>query len=143
MNDLKRLNLMTSAIGGVFHDAAVSMGLSDSALNILYTLCYLGDPCPLSDIIRNTGISKQTINSSLRKLEGEGILFLRSDGSRKKLVCLTDAGRALTSRTAGKLIQMENAILNSWSESDRIAYLTLTERYLTDLKEQTKELCNE
>lgn len=143
MNDLKRLNLLTSEINGVFHDAAQSMGLSDSAMNILYTICFLGEPCALADIIRLTGISKQTINSSLRKLESEHILYLRSDGSRRKLVCLTDSGKALAGHTAGRMIRLENEIFASWTEADRDAYLSLTERYLTDLKEKTKELLHE
>ena len=143
MNHLKRLNLLISEINSVFHNAAQSMGLSDSAMHILYTICSLGDPCPLSNIVRLTGISKQTINSSLRKLENENILFLRSDGSRRKLVCLTDSGRVLVQRTAGRLVRMENEIYASWSEADRVTYITLTERYLTDLKQKTKELLHE
>lgn len=143
MNHLKRLNLLISEINSVFHNAAQSMGLSDSAMHILYTICSLGDPCPLADIVRLTGISKQTINSSLRKLENENILFLRSDGSRRKLVCLTDSGKKLAANTAGQMIRLENQIFASWSETDRTAYISLTERYLTDLKQKTKELLHE
>lgn len=143
MNDLARLNLLTSEINGVFHDAAQSMGLSDSAMHILHTICFLGEPCALADIIRLTGISKQTIHSSLRKLEQENILYLRSDGSRRKLVCLTDSGKALAQRTAGRMLRLEKEIFSSWTEADRDAYLSLTERYLTGLKEKTKKLLHE
>lgn len=143
MNDLKRLNLLTSEIAGVFHDVAVSMGLSDSAMHILYTVSFQGDSCPLGDIIRLTGISKQTINSSLRKLEKDHILYLRAEGPRRKVVCLTDFGKELADRTAGQMIRMENEIFASWTETDRDAYLALTGRYLNDLKEKTKELLHE
>lgn len=140
MNELKRYNFLVSEINGVFHDAAVMMGLSDSAMTVLYAICNSGDACPLQQIVRMTGTSKQTINSALRKLEAEGILYLETAGGRKKTVCLTEAGKELTRNTAGKLIQTENNIFASWPEEDRRKYLELTQRYLDQLREKIKEL---
>ena len=68
----------------------MKLGLSDSAMRILYALCDLGDRCPLQSICRRSGLSKQTVNSAIRKLEQEGILYLEQATARAKQVCLTE-----------------------------------------------------
>ena len=58
---LQYYNLLTSEIDEAYHNAALKLGLSDSAMVILYTLCSRENPCPLLEIARLTGISRQTI----------------------------------------------------------------------------------
>lgn len=62
---------------------------------ILYTICDNGESCLLQEISRRSGVSKQTINSAIRKLEKEGIVYLESVGAKNKNVCLTDEGKQL------------------------------------------------
>ena len=87
-----------------------------------------------------SGASKQTINSALRKLETEDIVYLKSFEGRKKKVCLTEKGRQLADNTASKLIQIENEIFDSWSDEKTNLYIELTEQYLAAFKEKIKEL---
>lgn len=82
--EMKRMNYLTNEIDGAYHEAALKLGLSDSGMMILYTICNNGDTCLLNDITRLSGISKQTINSALRKLENEGIVYLENFSGRKK-----------------------------------------------------------
>ncbi len=124
-SSLRRLNELHSQTDAVYHEMSLKLGLSDSAISILYR-------CAFS--------SKQTVHSSLRKLEAEGFLRLEGEGPRDKQVCLTEAGKALASRTALKMIHAESAILASWSKEDVAQYLALSERYLTALQEQTRQL---
>ena len=140
MNEVKRINHLHSEINHVFHEMSQQMGLSDSVSYILYTICNFGDSCLLTDIINMTGIPKQTANSALRKLEGEGILRVEAVDCRRKRVILTEKGLALTQRTAGKMICMENEIFASWTAEERRIYLDLTQRYLNQLKDKAKEL---
>lgn len=67
--EMKRFNYLTNEIDAAYHEAAVKLGLSDSAMLILYTICNNGDTCLLHEITRLSGVCKQTVNSSLRKLE--------------------------------------------------------------------------
>jgi len=69
---MKHFNLLLSEIDAAYHDAALRLGLSDSAMLILYTICWCDGECLLSDI--TSGASKQTINSALRKLEADNII---------------------------------------------------------------------
>ena len=134
--EMKRFNYLSFEIDSAYHDAAVKMGLSDSAMLVLYAICAGGEACPLSDIPRLSGVSKQTINSALRKLEAEGLVYLKAGGGRKKLVCLTGRGGQVAERTVARVIGIENDIFSSWSEGERSLYLELTMRYLTEFKKR-------
>lgn len=135
---LKRYNYLSSEITAVYHELSSKLGLPDSSMIVLYTICDNGDSCPLRDIVHNSGISKQTVNSALRKLEAEGIIYLEPADSRNKIVCLTEQGKTLADRTARQIIDAENDIFSSWVPEDVEKYLELTERYLLDLKDRTK-----
>lgn len=140
-DDMKRFNYLSSELDAAYHDAAVKMGLSDSAMLVLYAICGDGgDSCLLSDIPRLSGVSKQTINSALRKLETEGVVYLEVPGGRRKRVRLTEAGKALAGRTVLPMIEIENQIFDGWPREERELYLDLTLRYLTEFKEKTKDL---
>ena len=138
--ELRRFNHLLGEINGVYHEAAVKLGLSDSAMSVLYTLCSEGDPCPLHEVVRQSGASKQTINSAIRKLEGEGIIRLEAAGGRGKNVRLTQRGRELARRTAVPLIELEDEIYASWSREELRIYLELTGRFLSAFKEKVKRL---
>ncbi len=138
--EMKRFNYLIEETGNAYHDMSAMLGVSDSVMQILYTICDYDDNyrCPLKEICRRTGISKQTINSAMRKLETENIIYLESMGSKNKDVCLTEDGKILAQRTAMKMIAAENDILDSWNQEDVNKYLELTERFLVSFKEKIK-----
>lgn len=135
---MQRFNLLTSEIDTAYHDAAIKLGMSDSVMLVLYTLCSNGGECMLSDI--TSGASKQTINSALRKLEAEGIVYLEAFKGRKKKVYLTKKGRQFAGDTVLRVIEVENEIFASWSDEEKSIYIDLTQRYLADFKKKVKEL---
>lgn len=65
---LKHFNYLQSELDAVYHEASLKLGMSDSSMIILYTLCNEGGSCLLNDICILTCLSKQTINSAIRKL---------------------------------------------------------------------------
>lgn len=142
LKELRRLNYLMGETDAAYHEAALRLGLSDSAMRILYAVCDRGSGfrCSLRDVCRSSGLSKQTVNSALRKLEGEGLAFVEPVGAKSKDVCLTEAGRALAERTALRLIAVENAIFDGWPAQDVEQYLALTEKYLTAFRSEIKNL---
>lgn len=131
-------NLLISEMDAAYHDAALKLGMSDSSMLVLYTLCSYEGECMLGDI--TSGVSKQTINSALRKLESEEIVYLEVFEGRKKKVYLTEKGRQLAKDTVLRVIKAENEIFASWSDEEKGIYIDLTQRYLTDFKRKVKEL---
>ena len=137
---MRRYNHLLGEIDGVYHEMSLRLGLPDSAMMILYTICDSGGSCSLREICRSSGLSKQTVNSALRKLEAEGILYLEAAGARSKNVCLTEVGRQLAGRTAGRVLAIENEIFASWPREDVERYLGAMERFLSDLRKRASSL---
>lgn len=135
---MKRFNQLISEIDAAYHDAALKLGISDSAMLILYTLYSCDGECLLSHI--TSGSSKQTINSALRKLEAEEIVYLETFEGRKKKVYLTEKGKQFAKNTVFQVIEVENEIFGSWTDEERNTYLNLTQRYLAAFKEKIKEI---
>lgn len=138
-SELKRFNYLLGELQAAYHDASVKLGISDSVSNILYTICDAGGKCPIHAICGQTGLSKQTVNSALRKLENDGVVYLEAADKKTKNVCLTDAGKQFADRTAMRIIEMENEILQSWDRQDVKNYLSLTEKFLRDLQEKVEQ----
>lgn len=125
---------LSGEINSLYHEAAVKMGISDSVQNILYVICEQGDRCLQSEISKLTGISRQTINSSIRKLEQEGILYLEPGKGRNTIVCLTEQGKTFAAEKVLPLFEIENRIWNEWSKEEQEEYLRLTRKYRDALK---------
>lgn len=136
--EIKRYNHLVGEINAVYHEMSLKLGLSDGAMAVIYTICDNGDSCLLQEICRRSGVSKQTVNSALRKLEREGIVYLEPAGSRSKKVCLTEEGKRLAERTAVQVINTENEIFASWEKGEVLKYLEATERFLAAIKEKAE-----
>ena len=138
---LKRLNCLLSEMDAAYHEAAQRQGQNDSTSRILfYALCELGSPASLRAVCESTGLSKQTVNSALRKLEADGSRYKMPSGARSKRVCLTEAGLRVADATAGRLIRLENSIFDEWPAEDVQQYLGLMERYLQAFRCKLPEL---
>ncbi len=133
---MRRFNQLLGETDRVYHEASVRLGVSDSEMNVLYALCGGEGRCPLRDICRQYGVSKQTINSAVRKLEAAGMIYLESSGSRSKDACLTEKGWALARRTAVPLMELESEIFAAWTPEEVEQYLRLTQRYLDAFRER-------
>lgn len=116
------------------------MGVSDSVQNILYVLCEKENRCLQSEISKLTGISRQTINSAIRKLEKDGIITLEPGKGRNTVVCLTEKGERYAAKKIAPLFQMENAIWNEWTTEEQQQYLLLTQKYRDALKTRIRKL---
>ena len=118
----------------------MKLGVSDSVLFILYMIYINGEKCLLYDIYKLSGISKQTINSAIRKLEKEEIVYLEKYNGKTKMVCLTEKGKSYASQTAAKLLEAEYNAFRDWSEEEIDVYLRLIEKHNTSLRKQIKNL---
>ena len=139
-SDLKRFNHLIGELDAVYHEMWLRLGLSDSESKILYTTCNFGDSCLPADVCRLTGLSKQTVNSAVRKLEGEGVLYAEAADGRAKRLCLTEEGKRHAGRTAFRILELENEVFVSWPREDVARYLDLSERFLLSLREKSKAL---
>lgn len=137
---LDQFNRLFRESNKLYHDLAVKLSLSDSAITILYMLCQLGDGCLQKDICEQSCNSKQTINSSVRRLEQAGYLTLTPGKGRDMHMFLTEAGKQLVSEKIAPVIERENAAFFALSDAEQKELLQLSEKYFSNLQEQLRQL---
>ena len=108
--------------------------------NILYVICENGTSCLQSEISKLTGISRQTINSAIRKLEKEDIVYLKQGKGKNTIVCLTQKGEKYASEKIKPLLEIENMIWQEWTPEEQREYLRLTEKYRDALKKHLETM---
>lgn len=140
LEKIYQINCLTEEVDSLYHQAAVKLGVSDSVLFILYMLYVNKEKCLLYDIYKLSGISKQTINSAIRKLEQEDIVYLQKHNGKSKLVCLTETGKNYAKQTAGRLLNAEYKAFENWSKEELDLYLRLIKKNNAELQKQIENL---
>ncbi len=139
-DDLRKYNYLMSEIGELYHEAAFKTGLSDSVQQILYVVYSENYRCLQSEIYKQSGVSRQTINSAVRRLEQDGIVRLEKGVGRNTIVCLTDEGIRFAKEKIEPLYRIEQEIFAEWSLEEMALYLSLIERFRDGLKEKLTQL---
>lgn len=124
----------------LYHNVAVKMGLSDSAFDILYALDSLGDGCLQKDVCEASGMTKQTVNTSVHKLERAGIVELTVERGRGTHLHLTEAGRGLVAACIHPVVRAEEAAFAKMSPDECAELLRLSHTYLSHLRAQVEAL---
>ena len=138
--EFQQINFMLLSISMLYHDTLVKFGLTDNIGLILRFLNEFGDHCPLSSIYKTMGIRKQTINSSIRKLEAQGILYLEQTDGRSKRVVLTQKGRELIDNTVAQIHNAEVHALDDWTKEEIQTYILTLSKVHGSLKRELDKL---
>lgn len=120
----------------LYRDVATSFGISESAFSILYAIFLAGENgISQRDICAQMCIGKQTVNSSIHKLEREGVVELKSGpGCRCLLAHLTPVGLELAERTIAPMVEAELAALREFDDRELELSLLLGRRYTDALR---------
>lgn len=138
--ELMEYNRIYKELNDIYHDVALKNGLSDSAFDILYAIALLGNGCLQRDICQMTFLSKQTIHSSVYKLEKEEYIFLKKGTGRNMHIFLTPAGEALITEKILPVIAMEQKSFQDMTPAETAELLRLNKKYASRLRENTKAL---
>ena len=137
---MKEFNRIFKECNRIYHDIALKLGLSDSGFDILYTLCDIGNGCLQKDICNMSFISKQTVSSSIHKLENQGLLYLKAGKGREMQIFLTETGKQFVNEKIQPVVAVENSIFQELSPEECRELLRLNEKYLTCFREKSKLL---
>ena len=140
LNKIRKINYLISETDALYHLASLKMGISDSVSIVLYTIYDSGNGCLLSDVYKKSGISKQTVNSAVRKLETEEILYLEQHTGRSKRIFLTDRGKTFVRETVARLYEAEAGVFDTWREEEVNTYINLMKKYADCLRQQVDRL---
>lgn len=140
INEIRKINYLSNETDSAYHRASLKLGISDSVSIILYTIYDIGDECLLSEIYKSTGISRQTINSAIRGLESDGILYLEPINGKSKKVVLTEKGREYVKQTAAKIFQAEIAAFENWEDEEISTYIRLMQKHVDCLAQEVEKI---
>ena len=139
-NEIHRINYLTSEMEALYHQASLKLGISDSVSIVLYTIYDEGDGCLLRDVYKKSGIRKQTVNSAIRSLEADGILYLEQETGRSKKIVLTEQGKDYIRKTVARLYEAEAQAFDTWPEEEVHTYVRLMEKYADSIRRQIEKL---
>lgn len=126
---------MDHQIDEFYHTLAQAQGLSDSALWVLWSLAELGEGCTQTDICRQFLLSKQTVHSSVRKLERDGVLSLRPGAGREVRLFLTSRGRELVREKVLPTMEAERTAAAGLTEAEWRDMIRLSRKWLSLFRE--------
>lgn len=139
-SNLREYNRIYKEVSDIYHDVCSKLGLSNSAFEILYTICEVGDGCLQRDVCNAALIPKQTVNSAIRKLELGGYLTLSNGKGRSKHIHLTESGHALLKETIFPIVEAENEAFTDLSYEECELLLKLNTKYMTALRDEFSKL---
>ncbi len=128
----------------LYRGLARTMGLPDGAFWILYTLRERDEAVTQREICDAIYLSKQTVNSALKKLEQEGYLVLNGQKDRRsKQIRLTEKGVTLAANTVDRVFAFENRTWAGLTEEEQEIFLRLFHKYTALLKKNMREAIGE
>lgn len=139
-NEIRRINYLSNELDALYHQFSLKLGITDSVSIVLYTIYDSCNECLLTDIYKRSGISKQTVNSAIRALESDGILYLEQHNGRAKKVILTDKGREYVQKTAARIFRAEMDAFDTWTDEEVSAYIGFMEKYANCFRKQIEKL---
>lgn len=131
---------ITGQVSSAYHEAALKFQLTDCELDVLYVLCAHEPGCYQSALYRETGRTRSTVNSAVKKMEKKELLYITQGPGRNTCVFMTEKGKLLMKDTVYKIIHIENEIYDSWTEEERRTFMRLSRDYAKKLEKKVKEL---
>lgn len=121
-----------------YRNYAKSVGLSDTAFWILYSVAEREMPYTQKELCTSWFFPIQTINSALKALSKQGVIRLETvSGNRKnKWIALTTEGKELVLRVITPLIQAEHRAFERMGKEEYKRFLDMTYRHVALLKEE-------
>ncbi len=115
-------------------------GFSDSAYAILQAILVLGNGCTQTEIYKYTLMNKQTVNSSVKRLDQDGVIEFQTGVGRELKIYLTAKGEALVREKILPIEQAENKVFEEMTKKEHQEILRLMEKYLLSFRNKIEKL---
>ena len=137
---LKEFERICREIDALYHEIACSVNLSDSAYCILRTFLVLGDELTQTEIYRFTCLNKQTVNSSIKKLKEDGMIYLHKRKGKEIKISLTEKGKEVINSKILPIELKESEIFDEMPMEDKEALIRINRYYLSSFRKKLEEL---
>ena len=127
--ELKENNRIYREMESIYHEICVKAGISDTDFIVLYSIVEFEDGCCQRKIAKQYSISRQTVNSSVKKLVQNGCVVLESGKGHDKQIVLTEKGKAMAKQKIIPVMEAEAGVFMHMTEEERKKLLRLNAIY--------------
>lgn len=125
-----------------YSEFAKESGLSETAFYIMMAVYSEPAGYTQSDVCERWALSRQTVNSALKKLEKENYLRLTpADFGKKKIISFTEKGSKYAQDYIEHIFQFEKNAWEGLSEEKQTLFLELATEYYQSFKEAIERFC--
>lgn len=141
-DSLEEFNQLYKKMKEIYHLYAKSLGISDMAFWLLYSLHESSSIRTQRDFCATWHYPPQTVNSAIKNLEKQGLITLEyAEGSQKnKRIVLTKEGRAYMKKAISPLVAAERSVFQGLEKGELEALLGLTQKYIDLLDKEIAKL---
>ena len=136
---VKQLNGMLCEMDSIYQTLLSAKNISDGEFVVLNAILALGEGCLQKDIAENSYMSKKTINSTIKKLEKEGLIKLKAGKYPNMHIYLTKKGLDHIKNNVMPIVDVENRVLNSMPDPDFYKLVSGYSKYITSFKEHVTD----
>ncbi len=135
---LEAINRQIKELVGIYRGIISHSGISENEFWIWYTLIIMDGEYSQQDICSCWSLSKQTVNTIVKHMVKKGLAFLEvvPGTKNRKIIRLTDAGRAYGEDLVRHVSDAEDRAFNKLPETDLLACTVIFRKYINILKEE-------
>lgn len=137
---VKYLNNMLCEVDKLYQTILLKKRLSDSEYVVLFSILELGEGCLQKDIANNSYINKKTTNSTIKKLEKNGLITLKAGKYPNMHIFLTDSGKEYVQTQIVPIVNMQTNVMNSVPDSDFENLVESYSKYMQIFKDEIDKL---
>ena len=134
-NKLKQLNSMLSEVDNIYQSLLKANNVSEGEYVVMFAINELGEGCSQKDISQNGYASKKTVNSTIKKLEKDGIIELKPAKYPSMEIFLTEKGKQYMQNSIVPILKLENSVLDNVSDNEFEVLASFYRKHLTSFKE--------
>ena len=138
---VKYLNSMLCEIDNMYQAILLKNGLSDSEYVVLFSILELGEGCLQKDIANNGYINKKTTNSTIKKLEKNGLIVLKAGKYPNMHIFLTDDGKNYIKERIIPIVDIQTKVMESVPASDFENLEKTYSKYIQIFKGEINKMC--
>lgn len=137
---VKYLNSMLCEIDNMYQTILLKKSLSDSEYVVLFSILELGEGCLQKDIANNGYINKKTTNSTIKKLEKNGLITLKAGKYPNMHIFLTDEGKEYIKNHIVPIVNMQTNVMNSVPDTDFENLVKTYSKYMRIFKNEINKM---
>ena len=139
---LLEINAQEKRFGALYRQAAVTFGLPECAMWVLYFLISADEPLTQQELTERMMFPKQTINSAVSSLSQKGYLELRTipEMRSRKQIVLTNDGKELARSTVRKMRMAEERAVKTMGQEKMEQYIALHDEFLEQICTELERL---